>query len=61
MRIIHLPWVVLLLAGLVYLLVSSSAVEIVIGAVMALCGLAGWVATAKRTRGAPTNRDRSRP
>ena len=51
MKLVYVPWVGLLLAGNVFLLVSDSTLDVAIGSVMALCGLAGWVTTAKHYRG----------
>ena len=50
MKLAYVPWVGLLLAGIVFLLVSDSTLDVVVGSVMALCGLAGWGTTAKRYR-----------
>jgi ABC-type xylose transport system permease subunit len=51
MKLVYVPWMVLLLAGIVFVLVSRSTLDVVVGSVMALCGLVGWVMTAKRYRG----------
>jgi ABC-type xylose transport system permease subunit len=50
MKLVCVPWMVLLLAGIVFVLVSRGALDVVVGSVMALCGLAGWWMTAKRYR-----------
>lgn len=59
MKLVYVPWMVLLLAGIVFVLVSGSTLDVVIGSVMALSGLAGWVMTAKRYRGERQKNDLS--
>lgn len=60
MKLGYLPWLALLLAGIVYALVSEGTLHLVVGIVMALSGLLGWVNAVKRYRAEPQQKGNDR-
>lgn len=50
MRLVYVPWMLLLLVGIVYAFLSAGTVQLVLGVVMAVCGAGGWADTVRRHR-----------